>query len=119
MRIRAHGNWCGPGWTAGQYKDASDLTDEDRNVPAVDEIDGACKRHDIGLHDHPEQAYELNEQFRREMKGLGIGAEMMGYLVQNWGPAPAPARGRSLQNLPNGKEDIRGTANWKSSHIYN
>nr|QJI53844.1 MAG: capsid protein [Parvo-like hybrid virus UC4] len=91
MQFRAHGNWCGPGWTAGQYKDARDLTDEDREVPAVDAIDAACKRHDIGLHDHPEQAYELNEQFRREMKGLGIGAEMMGYLVQNWGPAPAPA----------------------------
>lgn len=91
MQFRAHGNWCGPGWTAGQYKDARDLTEEDREVPAVDAIDAACKRHDIGLHDHPEQAYELNEQFRREMRGLGIGAEMMGYLVQNWGPAPAPA----------------------------
>lgn len=53
------------------------------------------------------------------MKGLGIGAEMMGYLVQNWGPAPAPAIGTSLYNLPNGEEDIRGPTNWESSRIYN
>ena len=47
MSFAAHGNWCGPGWSARQWKDAKDLTEEDKLVPAVDEFDQACKDHDI------------------------------------------------------------------------
>lgn len=49
MSFAAHGNWCGPGWSARQWKDAKDLTEEDKLVPAVDELDQACKEHDIGI----------------------------------------------------------------------
>ena len=47
--MRFHGNWAGPGWTAGQYKSTGFLTDEDRNVPAIDGLDAAAKQHDIDL----------------------------------------------------------------------
>ena len=69
--MRAYGNWCGPGWTAGQYKDASELTDEDRLVPAIDALDQACKEHDIALHDFPEEADTINEQFVKTVSSMG------------------------------------------------
>ena len=45
-RYRFHGNYCGPGWTAGKYMDASDATEDDWNVPPVDDLDKVCKYHD-------------------------------------------------------------------------
>jgi len=45
--MRYHGNYCGPGWSAGQYQ-ASVVS----NVEAVDEFDETCKIHDA--------AYALN-----------------------------------------------------------
>lgn len=40
-RIKYHGNWCGPGWSAGKFQDS---VDED--YPAIDEFDETCKTHD-------------------------------------------------------------------------
>jgi len=106
MRLAGHGNWCGPGWTAGQYKDANQLTEEDRDVPAIDALDKACKEHDIQLHDNPENAKEINNQFVQNTKGLGIKAAAFGLLVENFGPAPATAKGTSLYNLPRWQEAV-------------
>lgn len=86
--MRAYGNWCGPGWTAGQYKDASELTDEDRNVPAIDELDERCKIHDIYLHDYPEKANEINKWFINEVKGMGITGALFALAVSVAGPSP-------------------------------
>ena len=86
--MRAHGNWCGPGWTAGQYKDAKDLTEEDRNVPPVDELDAHCKTHDILLHDYPDRADEINQEFIKQVKGLGIKGALFALAVAAAGPAP-------------------------------
>lgn len=107
MRIRGHGNWCGPGWTAGQYKDAKDLTDEDRNVPSIDALDEACKLHDIALHDNPENADVINARFIHEVKQLGVKGRLFALAVANFGPAAAP-NGTSFHNLPwasSGKEE--------------
>ena len=84
--MRAYGNWCGPGWTAGQYKDASALTSEDRNVPAIDELDQACKEHDIRLHDNPEKADEINAEFVRTVKFMGIHGALFALAVGIAGP---------------------------------
>lgn len=92
--MRGYGNWCGPGWTAGQRKDAADLTDEDRNVRAIDELDEACKRHDIGLHDHPEEAERLNREFIQEVRFMGITGALFALAVGIAGP------GTSFKNLP-------------------
>lgn len=91
--MKAHGNWCGPGWTAGQYKDAKDLTEEDRNVPAVDELDAHCKTHDILLHDYPDRADEINQEFIKQVKGLGIKGALFALAVGVAGPSP-------VSNLP-------------------
>lgn len=108
--MRGHGNWCGPGWTAGQYKDAKDLTEEDRNVPAIDALDQACKEHDIELADNPEQANEINAKFINTVKGMGVKGALFALAVGIAGPAPAPrtptirqtamARGRERRQDP-------------------
>lgn len=86
--MRVYGNWCGPGWTAGQYKDAKDLTDEDRNVPAIDELDAHCKTHDILLHDYPEYADEINQEFVNQVKGIGVTGALFALAVSVAGPPP-------------------------------
>lgn len=86
--MRAHGNWCGPNWTAGQYKPTTDLTDTDRKVPAIDALDRACKKHDIMLHDYPENADEINELFITEVNELGIKGKLFGLAVAMAGPSP-------------------------------
>lgn len=56
MSFAYHGNYCGPGWSAGQYKDAKDLTQQDFDrVPAIDTLDEICKAHDYDIW----QAYQL------------------------------------------------------------
>ena len=47
--VRIHGNWCGPDWTAGQYKPASALIPSDYLVSCTDALDCACKVHDIDV----------------------------------------------------------------------
>lgn len=96
--MRAYGNWCGPGWTAGQYKDASELTDEDRLVPAIDALDQACKEHDIALHDFPEEADTINEQFVKTVSSMGIRGRLFGLAVGLLGPSPDDVA--SFPNLP-------------------
>jgi hypothetical protein len=51
VKIAKRGNWCGGGWTAGQAKDASDMTPADYNVPALSSQDQNCKAHDIALYE--------------------------------------------------------------------
>jgi RHS repeat-associated protein len=45
--FRWHGNWGGPGWTAGQFKPESQLTNSDLSTPAIDARDTCYKDHDI------------------------------------------------------------------------
>ena len=49
----------------------------------------------------------INQQFRRELEGLGVLPELMGFLVEHFGPAPAPAReisSESAMSRPRGKD---------------
>jgi len=48
--VRLYGNWCGPGWTAGQNLDAADMKPSDFGVKCKDKLDCACKRHDIDVY---------------------------------------------------------------------
>jgi len=47
--VRIWGKWCGPNWTANQVKPASEITKKDRRVSCTDDLDCACKRHDISI----------------------------------------------------------------------
>lgn len=46
LRFKVHGNYCGPGWTAGEWKDSTDPS-VDWSVKPVDRADAACKKHDL------------------------------------------------------------------------
>lgn len=83
MRIRGYGNWCGPGWTAGKYMDAKDMDWYDRLIPAIDELDQACKNHDINIADDNPFADQIFEQ---ECANLGITGQLFAQLVHYLGP---------------------------------
>lgn len=83
-----YGNWCGEGWTAGQYKDSAYLTEADLEVPAVDTLDQACKNHDIGLFyaRTRQQVEEVNKRFVTEASAAGIHGTIFAYLVEKFAP---------------------------------
>lgn len=83
------GNWCGPGWTAGQAKDAKDITPQDRNVPALSAIDKVCKEHDIDIADATtdEDLYEADKQFIQNAPKTGIQGIIMAQMVRFRGPS--------------------------------
>lgn len=95
--MRAHGNWCGPNWTAGQYKPTSKLSKNDRTVPAIDALDQACKEHDIELYDNPEKANEINSKFINTVKSMGVKGKLFALAVGIAGPSP------SVANMPTGR----------------
>lgn len=128
MSFAYHGNYCGPGWSAGQYKDAKDLKEEDFQVPAVDKLDEVCKRHDYAIwmaHQlfprHYGQGYRTlletaDAEFIRDTYELNtLGANTAAFMVWILGPTGRLTRameyvkkhfvqepGKSLFNLPNG-----------------
>jgi hypothetical protein len=95
MSFAAHGNWCGPGWSAGQWKNAEDLTEEDKVVPAVDALDEACKRHDINIAEGDPLA---NKKFYEEAAAAGYYGLSLAQFVKIGGP--------SLQNYLRGGEEV-------------
>lgn len=88
MSLRYHGNWCGPGWSAGQYKDAKDLSEEDLNVPAIDALDEVCKAHDIDLRNAYTRAdvEAANARFFQRAKLFGIKGVAAAVAVGLFGP---------------------------------
>jgi RHS repeat-associated protein len=48
-QFRYHGNWCGPGWTGGQWGSWDGLSDQRRRniAPPIDSLDASCKQHDM------------------------------------------------------------------------
>lgn len=95
MSFATYGNWCGAGWSAGQYKNAADLTEEDKQVEAVDALDQACKEHDIGIAEGDPQA---NKKFYEKASAAGWYGLTFAQFVKIGGPP--------LQNYLRGGEDV-------------
>lgn len=96
-----HGNWCGPGWTAGKRKDASDVTPKERSVPAISPLDQACKEHDIGLADAKttEDVQRVNEKFVSDASKTGLKGKVAAKAVEWFGPSqPSKRKGDVLMN---------------------
>jgi hypothetical protein len=112
MSFAAHGNWCGPGWSARQWKDAKDLTEEDKQVEAIDELDQACKEHDIGIAEGDPLA---NQKFYRNAAEAGWYGLTLAQFVKIGGP--------SLQNyLRGGEAMVKGAGvekNYKRRDVKN
>lgn len=117
-KIFGYGNWCGPGWTAGQAKDAKDITRADFDVPAQNALDAICKKHDIDLFlaQTDDDVDQANRNFQRDANEQGITGKIFSWLVGKYGPnkpaipptiqkiLPQPNRetnqDTSLSNLP-------------------
>lgn len=105
-RIRYHGNWGGPNWTAGQAKPTSELTEADRAVPAIDDFDQTCKDHDIDLHDATtaEEVQAANKRFIERAASQGFKGTAAAILVALGGPSQPNLP--SSDNMPRGR--LRG-----------
>lgn len=101
MSFAAHGNWCGPGWSAGKWKDAKDLTEEDKQVEAIDALDQACKNHDIAI---AEGDPEANEKFEQEAGALGFKGAAFATLVKWLGPSSQSILQNKMKNKEKRKE---------------
>jgi hypothetical protein len=71
--IAYHGNYVGPGWSAGKYQNSV----AGSNVPPIDEFDKTAKKHDTGyaLHEKDPNNYpleEIDQEFINENLGKGI-----------------------------------------------
>lgn len=58
MSFAWHGNWCGPGYSGGQFTQNQDMSELDQT--AVDELDELCRSHD----------YAVNSATTREQRKL-------------------------------------------------
>lgn len=47
--VKLHGKYCGPNWTAGKVLAAKDATAKDFKVKPVDDLDAACRIHDLDI----------------------------------------------------------------------
>jgi hypothetical protein len=112
MSFRAHGKWCGPGWSAGQWKDAKDLTEEDKQVSAEDALDQACKNHDIRI---AEGDPEANEKFEQEAGQLGFKGAAFAALVKWLGPSTQSIL-QNKKNMPRRDVKEEDYEAWKSSN---
>jgi hypothetical protein len=112
MSFAFHGNYCGPGWTAGKYMDAENAEEKDFDVPAVDEMDAVCKTHDytiwksykVDLATGRTMRKQADTTFFTKMNALAVPGykdEMMAYAVWAGGPgAKLRTGGKSFFNLP-------------------
>lgn len=86
--MKFYGNWCGPGWSAHQMKNAADLTEEDKKVPAIDELDQCCKEHDIELSEAKtdDDVQKANYKFRMTASQISTYGQAMALAVFYGGP---------------------------------
>lgn len=103
MSFAAHGKWCGPGWSAGKWKDAKDLTEEDKLVPAEDALDQACKNHDIAIAEGDPNA---NPNFYEEAAAAGWFGKVAATAVAIGGP-PSHSYLRGEKKMPSKKKITR------------
>ena len=134
--FRYHGNYVGPGWSAGRYQPSV----SDSSVPAVDEFDRTAKQHDAAyarkrnLKEADYRFYKQNigKGFKRSIAALAVGAQ--GFLRKpkrtrfgsfskkekpnmppsnsRRGRSRTPSRGRrmSLDNLPTPRSGARSVS---------
>lgn len=78
--VAYHGNYVGPGWSAGQYQTSVATSD----VPAIDEFDETAKQHDsaYALAQNQQDLQDADETFIRSNVGKGIKRRAAAELVR-------------------------------------
>jgi len=67
MSFRYHGRYCGPGWSANKYQKSVR-----GRIPAVDEFDETCKRHDAAYATPGADLKKADQEFYKANVGRGI-----------------------------------------------
>lgn len=77
--FRYHGNYVGPGWSAGRYQPSVAYS----NVPAIDEFDETARKHDrayalknrLKRADYQFYKENIGKGFKRSLAALAVGAQ--------------------------------------------
>jgi len=83
--IPRHGNYCGPGWTAGKDTFSEEVIpspDGTYLVAPVDEEDAICKRHDEAYgraKNDPRKVYLADEEMVNDLKSLSLDKGLSNY----------------------------------------
>jgi RHS repeat-associated protein len=74
LAVKTYGQWCGPGWTGGHWESYTPKPDG-YYLPPIDQVDAACKRHDICYYEcrkeHPCEKSKRAECMTRCDRHLG------------------------------------------------
>jgi len=92
--IAYHGNYCGPGWSAGKYQNSVCST-----VPALDEFDMTCKEHDCAYATPGADLKAADEKFYSQNRGKGFKRHMAAIAVGTQGFFRDPAD-PSTEHIP-------------------
>jgi hypothetical protein len=76
LSVRSHGNYVGPGWSAGKWQDSVAYSD----VPALDQFDSTARQHDKAYRLHAPKSDALSN-IREDPKYLDIADEL--FVSQN------------------------------------
>jgi len=95
MSFPYHGNYVGPGWSAGKFQSSV----QDPSVPSIDAFDEAARQHDASYSKHKSNSNRAKADwdFVKQTKGLGGKAELARSLVA------VQALGRDTYNKIMGK----------------
>jgi len=86
LGIAAHGNYCGPNYSAGRFQAST----TDPNVPAVDQLDQMCLEHDSAYNTHGSDLLKADLNFAKKVGfsrkkgalfGLMVGLQGVGRAV--------------------------------------
>jgi hypothetical protein len=67
--VKIHGRWCGPNWTNNQVKPAEDANAADRKGKCMDQLDCACKVHDLQIKDNG-PSFESDTELMRKAEAI-------------------------------------------------
>ena len=81
-----YGNWCGPGWTGGEYISAKEYVQQHKSAfyPCIDKVDCACRTHDyacaassVGCCEADDEALEfIAKKYGKTWKARRVGTAM-------------------------------------------
>jgi len=115
MKIRYHGNYVGPGWSAGKYQDSVDS-----DVACVDEFDCTGKRHDsiyarrgdLKAADRYFYRANIGRGLKRSIAAVGVG--LQGYFRSSNSQSIVPLKRKLMFTPPNTRPKRYGRSRGRS-----
>ena len=67
--VKIHGKYCGPNWTSGKVLAAKDATTEDFKVKPTDDLDAACRLHDLAINKNG-NSYRTDQALEKRARAI-------------------------------------------------